>query len=210
MNLDHLAIHPQNELLENLKTITNQKSRHRLPRNLSKAFQNFRGTIANRSMGRTGQYYFEVNVSFFITRSLRQDLIFQIGLCRKPDVDKHYTIDNHQFSYVVCARKCHICGTICLQGWSSGQRFYHTPITENSPPGTAFKTTYGFLLNTRHREWVVVDAKNRKFILRFKNIDMTKPLWPAFGLYNPDLVNSSLTLRSGKDISTILEVPFDY
>ncbi|XP_062600801.1 E3 ubiquitin-protein ligase TRIM45-like [Saccostrea cucullata] len=209
MSLNHLTVHPQNELLENQKTLTNQKGRHRPPRNLSQAFQNFRGTIANRSMGRTGQYYFEVNISFFIKRSLRQDLIFEVGLCRKPDVDKHYTIDNHQFSYVVCARKCHICRTICLQGWSNGQRFYHAPITENSPPGTSFKTTYGFLLDTRQRQWVVIDVKSRKFILRFKHIDLNKPLWPVFGLYNPDLVNSSLTLRSGKDISTILEVPFD-
>lgn len=31
LNLDLLSVHPQNEVLENLKTMNNQKSRHRAP-----------------------------------------------------------------------------------------------------------------------------------------------------------------------------------
>lgn len=136
-------------------------------------------------------------------------MIFEIGLARKSEIDLNYTLDNHALAWTFCARRCNICRTICLQCWNNGQRLFHTPATESSPPGTTLKTTYGFLLDTRNKQWIIVDAKNRKFIFRFRNVDVSRPLWPTFGAYNPDLVNVTLTVRSGREITTVLEVPSD-
>ena len=207
MDLSHL--HAQNELSDDKKTQTNQKRRHKIARNLTNAFKAFRGTIATHPLDATGQQYFEMRVHFFIKRSLRQDLIFEAGLCRKADVDKYYTIDGHKFAYAVCARKCHICRTICMQAWNNGKRYCHYPITENPYPGTTHRGVYGFLLDAYRRQWVVVDVKNRRLMAKFKNVDLTVPLWPVFGVYNPDLCNTYLTLRSGNDITTVLEMPSD-
>lgn len=208
-SFDLKSTYHQYELSEDYKTLINQKSRRPPSRDLSTAFQNYRGTIATKPLGKTNQHYFECSVHFFVKRQLRQDLIFEIGIARKSEVDMNYTLDNHALAWTFCARRCNICRTICLQCWNNGQRLFHTPATENSPPGTTHKTTYGFLLDTRNKQWIVVDAKSRKFIFRFRNVDVSRPLWPTFGVYNPDLVNVTLNLRSGQEITTVLEVPFD-
>lgn len=196
-------------MTEDGKTLNNQKSRRPPSRDMSQSFQNYRGTMATKPLGKTNQYYFECAVHIFVKRQLRQDLIFEIALARKSEIDVNYTLDNHALAWTFCARRCNICRTICLQCWNNGQRLFHTPATEGSPPGTTIKTTYGFLLDTQNNQWIILDAKNRKFIFRFRNVDCSRPLWPTFGVYNPDLVNVTLTLRSGREITTVLEVPFD-
>lgn len=183
------------------------------PKGTGKGYTNglqyYRGVLGTRPFSKLGQYYFEVSINFFVKRSLRQDLIFEIALCRRGDVDNNYSVDCNKFAWAMCARRCPLCRAICLQAWNNGQRLFHTPVTENDPPGTSLKTTIGFLLNTRMKTWFAVDVKNRKGIYKFKNLDVSRPLWPVFGVYNPDLTNVTLTLRSGKEITAVPDVLMD-
>lgn len=207
--MDLARLHVQNDITEDGRTLKNQKGRKSSGRNVAAAFKTYRGTIATRPLGKVGQYYFEVQVYIFIKRMLRQDLIFEVGISRKPEIDKNYTVDCHPHAWVVCARRCPICRTVCLQAWHDGQRLYHRRIATAAAPGTTVNATYGFLLDARNKQWLIMDAVNRKYLYRFRNVDVSKSLWPVFGAYNPDLVNVTLTLQEGKDTAYALEPPFN-
>ena len=46
----------------------------------------------------------------------------------------------------------------------------------------------------------------RKVLFIYPNVDITEPLWPVFGTYNPYSVHVELTLRTGRDIMLIPDV----
>ena len=46
--------------------------------NIGTALKNYRGAIATKPFSKTGRFYFEVVVYFFIKRQLRNDLIFEV------------------------------------------------------------------------------------------------------------------------------------
>ncbi|OWF43604.1 Tripartite motif-containing protein 45 [Mizuhopecten yessoensis] len=209
IDFDSSRCNLQNTVSKNNQRLTNKKSCGPSSRVADHAFVNYRGTISTRPLGKTGQHYFEVQIHLFIKRQLRQELMFEIGLSRKAHIDKHYTVDCHPDAWVFCARRCSICESICLQAWHNNSKLFHTPMTDGKSPGTTFKAIYGFLLDTERQQWFLIDAKSRKCIFRFRNVDTSKPLWPAFAIYNPDLVDVTMTLRSGNGITGEPDVPID-
>ncbi|KAK3601956.1 hypothetical protein CHS0354_001779 [Potamilus streckersoni] len=206
MVLDEGTVHPQCFLTSDGKSLKNTMGRGPVS---ALGLKNYRGVIATKAFSKSGRFYFEVIVHFFIKRQLRQDLIFEIGIARRNEIDKHYTADGSPYAWICCARRCPLCRTVCLQTWHNGQRLYHSPLTENAPPGTNLRTTIGFLLDMQTKQWFIVDAKNRRLFYRFRNVDTTKPLWPIFGAYNPDLVSVTLNIKTGRDIQAVPDIPED-
>ncbi|XP_060082552.1 E3 ubiquitin-protein ligase TRIM71-like [Ylistrum balloti] len=207
---DSSKCHPQNAISKSEQKMTNQKERKLLSGVGNRAFVSYRGTISTRPLGKTGHQYFEVEIYLFIKRQLRQELMFEIGLSRKSHIDKHYTIDCHPYAWVICARRCSICESICFQAWHNNSKLFHTSLTNGKSPGTTFRGIYGFLLDTEQQQLFVIDAKLKKCIYRFRNVDTSKALWPTFAIYNPDLVNITMTLRSGNSITGEPNVPADF
>ncbi|XP_069103724.1 E3 ubiquitin-protein ligase TRIM45-like [Argopecten irradians] len=205
---DSSRCNSQNAVSKDNQRFTNQKGR-RSSGTGGRAFVNYRGTISTRPLGKTGHQYFEVQVYMFIRRQLRQELMFEIGLSKKAHIDKHYTIDCHPHAWVICARRCSICDAICLFAWHNKSKLFHTPLTDSKSPGTTFRGVYGFLLDTEDRYFYLIDAKSKRCMFRFRNVDTTKSLWPTFAIYNPDMVDVTMTLRSGNDIRREPDVPID-
>ena len=48
--------------------------------NIGTALKNYRGAIATKPFSKTGRFYFEAVVYFFIKRQLRNDLIFEVNI----------------------------------------------------------------------------------------------------------------------------------
>ena len=188
------------------KTLKNIRGR---PANIGTALKNYRGAIGNRAFSKMGRFYFEVVVYFFIKRQLINDLIFEVAITRKSEVDRNYTVDGSPQAWTVCARRCALCRTVCLMTFHNGVRLYHMPLTENSPPGTTLRTTIGFLVDIKQKQWFIVDAKNRRLFYRFKGIDTSKPLWPVFGAYSTEYVSVTLNLKTGKEVEAVPDIPTD-
>lgn len=203
---DASTCHQQNMVTSDAKTLKNIRGR---TNNTGTALKNYRGVIGNRAFSKNGRFYFEVVVYFFIKRQLRNDLIFEVAITRKSEIDKNYTVDGSPHAWTVCARRCPLCRTVCLMTFHNGVRLYHLPLTENSPPGTTLRTTIGFLVDIPQQQWYIVDAKNRRLFYRFKAIDTSKPLWPVFGAYSTEYVSVSLTLKTGKDVQAVPDIPAD-
>ncbi|XP_053404507.1 uncharacterized protein LOC123554052 isoform X2 [Mercenaria mercenaria] len=203
---DASTCHPQNMVTSDSRTLKNVRGR---TANIGTALKNYRGTIGTRPFSKAGRFYFEVVVYFFIKRQLRNDLIFEVAIARKSEIDKNYTVDGSPYAWTVCARRCPLCRTVCLMTFHNGVRLYHLPLTENSPPGTTLRTTIGFLVDMKQKQWFIVDAKNRRLFYRFKNIDTSKPLWPVFGAYSTEYVSVSLALKTGKDVQAVPDIPSD-
>ncbi|KAL5004045.1 hypothetical protein ScPMuIL_017501 [Solemya velum] len=81
-HFDIASVHAQNEVTDNRKSLTNQKPKG-TGRGYTNGLQYYRGVLGTRPFSKLGQYYFEVSINFFVKRSLRQDLIFEVALCRR-------------------------------------------------------------------------------------------------------------------------------
>lgn len=169
---------------------------------------NYRGTLGTKPLNRHDQSYFEVAIQFRVLKLIRQTLVFEIGVSKLEFVDQHYTIDCHPYAWSVSARGCHICGKVCLQTWHNSQLLSHNAISPRTPTpaNTVIRLQYGFLLDVPRRHLIVIDVKNSKMVFKFTNLvisEYSDPLWPVFGIYNPEQVLVSLQLLSGKDINSI-------
>ena len=201
---DATTCHPQNMVTPDTRTLKNIRGR---TVNIGTALKNYRGVLGTKSFNKTGRFYFEIVVYFFIKRQLRNDLIFEVAVARKSEIDRNYTVDGSPHAWTVCARRCPLCRSVCLMMFHNGVRMYHNRLTENAPPGTTLRTTIGFLLDMNIKRWYIVDAKNRRLFYYFTSIDTSKPLWPVFGVYSSEYVSVSLALKTGKDIQAVPDIP---
>lgn len=203
LSADHC--HVQNVVADDQKSITNKKHRRYSARSTPNCLQNYRGTLATKPLNRIGRVYFEVQMHLFVKRVLRTDLVFEVGLSRKSVIDQTYSIDGNPHAWAICFRRCAICRSICLQAWHNHHKLYHTPIADMCPPGTTIKNVYGFLLDNESNQWIIMDVKSRRLLFRFKDVTNTRALWPVIGVYSPDFVEVSLTVKSADEIQTTLE-----
>ncbi|XP_071121013.1 uncharacterized protein [Mytilus edulis] len=174
----------------------------------------FPGTIGTRSFNKPGLFYWEISVKFKILRLIRRTVLFEIGLARNDVIDKSFRNDRSPFAWVISGSGCHLCGKVCLHGWHNGQMLSHYPFSDRIPLAirSYSKLHYGFLLDTSKRHWIVVDLKGRKVVAHFKNLVVSPtepPLWPVFGIYNPEQTNITMEIFYGSDVSRIPEEALD-
>ncbi|KAL4224846.1 hypothetical protein ACF0H5_015542 [Mactra antiquata] len=202
------------EIIENGKTMRAKANKGNTTRRTGREqgrFALYRGAMATRPFQKAGFYYFEVGVAYKILKLIRQEHLFEIGLSKLDCIDRQPSVDSHPYAWCVSARGCHVCGMVCLQTWHNGQLLSHTKLSARTklyPPGTFIRLYFGFLLDAEHRHWLVIDVKNKKVVFRFKNLvvsEMSEPLWPVFAVYNPDVVQTVMTLKTGRVIDGIPE-----
>ncbi|KAK3602621.1 hypothetical protein CHS0354_034205 [Potamilus streckersoni] len=210
---DAVTCHNTIDILEEGKTVRAKTSRTKgkvTTRLEPGRLQIYRGAMASRPMHKTGLYYWEVGVVYKIQRLIRQGMLFEFGLAKLDCIDKHQSVDCHPAAWSVSARGCHVCGKICLQTWHNGQLLTHKALSPRtpSPPGTFIRQYYGFMLDIEKKHWIIVDVKNKKMLFHFKNLvisEMSEPLWPVFGVYSPENVSVTITLKTGRAIDSIPE-----
>lgn len=201
------------EILEDGKTMKAKLNKGNTTRRTGREqgrFAIYRGAMATRPIQKSGLYYFEVGIVYKISKLIRQEHVFEIGLSKLDCIDRHPSVDCHPYAWCVSARGCHVCGKVCLQTWHNGQLLSHAAISARtkSPPGAFIRLYYGFLLDAERRHWIITDVKNKKVIFRFKNLvvsEMSEPLWPVFAVSNPDVVSTVMTLKTGRTIDCIPE-----
>ena len=102
--------------------------------NIGTALKNYRGAIATKPFSKTGRFYFEAVVYFFIKRQLRNDLIFEVNInfagcsyeisnrasrCEpgghrfKPPIRQHSTVNHIPFLLIVNVDSCQLLRKSC-------------------------------------------------------------------------------------------------
>lgn len=205
-----MTSNPLVEIKEDGKTLTTKANKGNTTRRSvgqQGRFVIFRGAKATRPFQKTGWYYFEVGIVYKVLKLIRQEYVFEVGLSKLDSIDRHTSVDCYPYSWCVSARGCHVCGKVCLQSWHNGQLLSHSAISSRtkSPPGAFVRLYYGFLFDAERRHWIVVDIKNRKVVFIFKNLVVSDSLWPVFAVYNPDVVQTAMTLKTGGVIDVVAE-----
>ncbi|KAL3846861.1 hypothetical protein ACJMK2_017815 [Sinanodonta woodiana] len=195
--LDTSSFHPQNDITNLNKTLTNfgcsSKAR-------GERLRIYPGALGTRAFAKPGRFYFEVDVYLYVHHHLREDQIFEIGMAQVDEIDKKFTACACRYAWMMCVRMCPVCNTLCLQTWHDGKLLRHKSLKTHIQTGMKHVSKFGFLVNMEAGELQVVDAVNRLQFYRFKNVDVTRPLWPILGVFNSGRVNVSLTLRTGSEI----------
>lgn len=172
----------------------------------SKKLKKYSGVIATKFLRGPGKFYWEVQVFYRVhVTLLRNALIFEIGISRLDAVHSSFYVGSQTFAWSFSAERCNDHKQVCHKFRHKRTLLSHHPISSDTA-GSTHHATYGFLLDTVKREWVVIDVSLKKILFSFTNVDITEPLWPVFGTYNPYSVHVELTLKTGRDIMAIPDI----
>ncbi|KAL3846934.1 hypothetical protein ACJMK2_017875 [Sinanodonta woodiana] len=169
----------------------------------SKKLKKYTGCIGSKSFKAPGKFYWEVHVHYRIhVTLLRNALLFEIGIGRLESAHTSFYVGSQTFAWSFSGERCGDHKQVCQKFRHRRVMFNHQPITQDTA-GSHHTAIYGFLLDMDKREWTVIDRHSGKILHVFTNIDTTEPLWPIFGTYNPYSVHVELTLRSGREITSL-------
>ncbi|XP_021377749.1 transcription intermediary factor 1-alpha-like isoform X3 [Mizuhopecten yessoensis] len=197
------TIHTEREVSIDGKQLRNRKSGSPsgIP-NSSKQLQKYKGIVGTFGFKEPGKYYYEVDVSFTIHQPLEETwLVFELGIGRADDIDKHHTVERHEHS-----RSCYVArypedGKLAQEFWHNRDLLTYVPLSDNTA-GLTVDVTYGLVVDTKRRKWTVSDTKREKKLHTFTGIDFSEPLIPVFGTYNPDLVSVEMNIKTGSEITS--------
>ena len=183
------------------KLLKNRKTEKPSSGNANRKLKQYKGILGELSFKEEGKYYFEMVVTFNIIQPLEQTwLVFEIGLCRREDVDKHHTVERHEHARSFYVARYPEDGKLAQEFWHNRDLLAYVPLSENKA-GLTVEVTYGMVVDTKRKKWIIADVKKEKKLHTFSGIDFSKPLLPVFGTYNPDLINVEMKLRSGAQIT---------
>ncbi|XP_071163917.1 transcription intermediary factor 1-alpha-like isoform X10 [Mytilus edulis] len=200
--LDVDTCHEEREASVDGKIFKNRKTGKPSSGNPKKQLQQYKGILGNFSFKEPGKYYFEVVVTFNIIQPLEQTwLVFEIGLCRREDVDKHHTVERHEHARSFYVARYPEDGKLAQEFWHNRDLLAYVPLSENKA-GLNVEVTYGMVVDTKRKKWIIADVKKEKKLHTFSGLNFTKPLLPVFGAYNPDLISVEMKVKTGAQISS--------
>ncbi|XP_046568743.1 uncharacterized protein LOC124277130 [Haliotis rubra] len=97
--------------------------------------------------------------------------------------------------------RCTTHGGICRRIWKEGKCVLHPPDTLPNTAGVSHTLHYGVVHDAARKKIVFIDVKEKKVMSTLDNVDCSKPLWPMFGVYNPEWITVSMRLVVGSDIN---------
>lgn len=169
--------------------------------NADSRLQQYKGVIGTFPFKDLGKYYYEVVVSFTIEEPLEETwLIFEMGLCRADDIDKHHTVERHEHARSFYVARYPEDGKLAQEFWHNRDLRSFVPLCDNVS-GLSVEVTYGLLVDVKRKKWTIADVKKQKKLYTFMGVDFSEPLWPVFGSYNQDLVNVEMKIRTGPEIA---------
>ncbi|XP_076097996.1 uncharacterized protein LOC143068104 isoform X5 [Mytilus galloprovincialis] len=200
--LDVDTCHEEREASVDGKIFKNRKTGKPSSGNPKKQLKQYKGILGNFSFKEPGKYYFEVVVTFNIIQPLEQTwLVFEIGLCRREDVDKHHTVERHEHARSFYVARYPEDGKLAQEFWHNRDLLAYVPLSENKA-GLNLEVTYGMVVDTKRKKWIIADVKKEKKLHTFSGLNFTKPLLPVFGAYNPDLISVEMKVKTGAQISS--------
>ena len=204
--MDTASAHHEREVTDDGKILRNKKTdvfSTGTTIDLENHLVMYKGAIGTCPFKDPGKFYYEVDVMYNIQQPLEETwLVFEIGLCRLDDVDMHHTVERHEHARSFYVARYPEDGKLTQEFWHNRDLLGFSPLSDNSP-GLEVRVTYGLLVDTKRKKWIIADCNNNKIIHTFEKLDFSEALYPVFGCYNPDLVTVELTVRTGSEITII-------
>ncbi|XP_048246721.1 tripartite motif-containing protein 45-like isoform X3 [Haliotis rufescens] len=194
VNLDYVHINTEGDLV-NRKSGTRPAGKGRLKK--------YWGACSTAPLPRAGcpQYLEMVNRVSLHKPLTGKVLILEVGVCREEQRDVSHCIGKQSRSCSMTVSRCTTHGGICRQTWKEGKHVLCLPDTLPNAARTLRTLHYGVVYDDARKKIVFIDVKEKKVMSTLDNVDSSQPLWPMFGVYNPDDVTVSMTLVVGSDIN---------
>ncbi|KAL3848012.1 hypothetical protein ACJMK2_018897 [Sinanodonta woodiana] len=205
---DSTTAHPEREVVHDGKLLRNKKTGTGIGSSdtsstSAEQFKQYKGTKGTRGFKGQGKFYFELDVTFNIQQPLEETwLVFEIGLCRLEDIDKHHTVERHEHARSFYVARYPEGGKLAQEFWHDRDLLAYVPLSENHA-GLEVHVTYGLLLDARRKKWIILDVGADRILHTFDAINMSQPLYPVFGCYNPDMISVEMLLKTGSDIKSL-------
>ena len=167
-------------------------------------FKTYKGTIGDRCLTSTSKIYFEIMFSFEIISSLKNnstDLVVEVGVISSTAIDKYFYAGTNGWSFSI-----HNClSYICLTAQHSITRTDEPIkiISSSNTAGTVVTGRLGFFVNMNRNEFSVIDKDNSKILYTLKSVVSADQLCFAFGVYNPQVLESTLEILYSYDFTTL-------
>ncbi|XP_060602124.1 uncharacterized protein LOC132755292 isoform X3 [Ruditapes philippinarum] len=203
--MDPTSAHHEREVSKDGRTLRNKKTDifSTSGIDLENSLVQYKGAIGTIPFQEQGKFYYEVDVVYNIQQPLEETwLVFEIGLCRLDDVDMHHTVERHEYARSFYVARYPEDGKLSMEFWHNRDLLNIIPLSDNTS-GIEMRITYGFLVDTRRKKWVIADCNNNKVLHSFDKLEFSEALHPVFGCYNPDLCTVELTLKTGSEITMI-------
>ncbi|KAL5003976.1 hypothetical protein ScPMuIL_017432 [Solemya velum] len=198
------SVHQYREVSEDRRTLRNYATVQKDPASMNpRRLKKYRGVIGSRPFNQPGRYYYEVTVNHLIQKPLDNiNFVFEIGISRRNEIDNGYYVYDQNYAWSFCGQHCEEHQKLCLWCRHNGRNLLHIPLSDNVS-GTKVTMNYGFLLDTNHRKWTVIDPENDGVLYTFANLDVGRPLWPVFGSHWPSKVRLEMFLKTGREVESI-------
>ncbi|XP_046559517.1 uncharacterized protein LOC124268568 [Haliotis rubra] len=163
----------------------------------------YTGTCSTAPLPQDGcPQYWELENRVSVNKPLSGDrLILEVGVCREEQRDVTHCIGGRPHSYSMNVAHCPTHGGICRSIWKEEKYVLCRPYTLPNTAGTSHTLHYGVVYDDARKKIVFIDVKEKKVMSTLDNVDCSEPLWPMFGVYNPDWITVCMRLVVGSDIN---------
>ncbi|KAK3094530.1 hypothetical protein FSP39_002941 [Pinctada imbricata] len=153
-------------------------------------------------------YFYEVVVSIDFYKSLlgRDDFIFQTGLIKLHQADKHKRLQlNHNGAIVELVRCSQSFSDTCIKAWNRGNLIQTTELHKLGLRDHIETILYLTIKLFPKESKIRISLRHpRKRLATFNNIDFSQPLFPVFGLNTNPKVSIELKTNTYIDRFSIL------
>ena len=122
-----------------------------------------------------------------------------VGVCVDGHCDDADGIDENEHAWGVELSSCKTHNSLCLCVYSRGVILCDSPVIDFKP-NTELTVTLGFLLDSDSATLHVIRVDDHTVLHSVPHIDVSRPLIPVFGVYNPGHFDVKVRVFSGSDI----------
>ncbi|OWF35784.1 uncharacterized protein LOC110442524 [Mizuhopecten yessoensis] len=158
--------------------------------------ENYYGVRGSLPLKHPDTVCFEVDAYYSIYFNLTgRNLLFEIGIGRDSAIDNsHYIGWEPDFTWSFVVSRDDVTGRV-KSACQSQQKSNDETDVGNSTAGTQHHMELGIRVNMADGTMMVIDRSSLAIICNFTNIDVTKNLWPMFGVYAKSSTDVVVTLR---------------
>lgn len=207
---DVTSLH-RDRCMSNDHRVLSNKEMWDIPRHLlaGKHLKNYTGSLLDLKLNRDTIVYFHFHVEYKIFRDLKSsNLIFESAISsrRQIDISDSTFFRSSGWSLQLC--RCIDCYDVCLFSHHDST-YVHKKISSDKA-GTSQLCSFGLCINAQRRIIQLVDISRNRLLGTFIDVNISDDDVIAFGVYNPNRLDVTVTLESGGDIrkmpSGILDV----
>ncbi|XP_048246733.1 uncharacterized protein LOC125377434 [Haliotis rufescens] len=164
---------------------------------------NYWGTCSTAPLPRAGcPQYWEMKSRVSLDKPLTEQWhLMEVGVCREEQRDVRHSIATCNHSYCMKASFSIKYGWLGRYTWKEEKCVLCSSDTLPNTAGASYTLHYGVVYDDARKKIVFIDVKENKVISTLDNVDSSQPLWPMFGMCNPNDATVSMTLVVGSDIN---------